>query len=136
MSLKDIVVKTRPVVVDGGKFTVRGITIADLTDLSKNYTKELGTLLDTKGDISALIGGSPDFVAALIAAASGEPECVAEAKSLPAGIQLSTLMTIWELSAISEEDLGNALRGVVRFLQTLNEAIVTQRADSADTKKT
>lgn len=123
MGLRDIAPVREQVEVPGGAFEVGGLSLEDLARLMKDHVEELKLLVEGNVDFVALLKDSPDFVAAVIACAAGEPDATDNAKALPAGAQLIAVQKIWDLTAVDSAQLGKMLRGLLSGLGSLNSSL-------------
>ncbi len=113
---------------------VHALTLMDLSRLITEYRNEMATLLSNENGnvLESLIINSPKFIASVISLAIHEPQ-IERLQSLPIGIQLDFIMTAWELSRITPEQLGKVIRVVTQGIQRINIQIKTPLPDSVKT---
>jgi len=113
---------------------VHALTLMDLSRLITEYRNEMSILLSNENGnvLESLIINSPKFIASVISLAIHEPQ-IERLQSLPIGIQLDFIMTAWELSRITPEQLGKVIRVVTQGIQRINIQIKTQLPDSVKT---
>jgi radical SAM superfamily enzyme len=94
--------------------TVHALTLTDFATLFTQYRDEMLNLME-KADFSEFVVSSPKFIATIIGLATRSPSD--QLVNLPAGIQLNFLVTTWELSQVTPEQLGKVLTGVIQGIQ-------------------
>lgn len=138
--------KTETVHYPGGEFAVRGLSFEDISVLVREYYPALETLWtryvtestvasvaentrlpddlsDIRGVIMDTLEIAPGLVATIIARASGEPDNLAAARAMGAGIQIDAITRIVTLTLESEGGPGNLmerLSGLANGLTRLN----------------
>jgi hypothetical protein len=113
---------------------VHALTLMDLSRLITEYRNEMATLLSNENGnvLESLIINSPKFIASVISLAIHEPQ-IERLQSLPIGIQLDFIMTAWELSRITPEQLGKVIQVVTQGIQRIEAQITTPLPDSVKT---
>lgn len=113
---------------------VHALTLMDLSRLITEYRNEMATLLSNENSnvLESLIINSPKFIASVISLAIHEPQ-IERLQSLPIGIQLDFIMTAWELSRITPEQLGKVIQVVTQGIQRIEAQITTPLPDSVKT---
>ena len=113
---------------------VHALTLIDLSRLITEYRNEMATLLSNENGnvLESLIINSPKFIASVISLAIHEPQ-IERLQSLPIGIQLDFIMTAWELSRITPEQLGKVIQVVTQGIQRIEAQITTPLPDSVKT---
>jgi hypothetical protein len=127
--LQDFVPETTPVIYkDGELFHVGGLCLADIVALQKDYLEELKVVFGEGGEdqLQKLLTQAPTFVAQVILhTAQGEentPENLAIIQRLPVGVQLAALISIFNLTYLSAEDLGNVCKVVLNTVAVAMES--------------
>lgn len=136
MSLSDFQVPTESVALPGGNsFTVRGLSVDDITQLVNAHRPALEAIFnkfEEQGDLSlemtativeGMISSFPGFVAQAIALAADEPGEGAKVRKLPVSIQVEAVERIGRLTFISEGGLKNVLATVVKIIQGGRESV-------------
>lgn len=113
---------------------VHALTLMDLSRLITEYRNEMSILLSNENGnvLESLIINSPKFIASVISLAIHEPQ-IERLQSLPIGIQLDFIMTAWELSRITPEQLGKVIQVVTQGIQRIEAQITTPLPDSVKT---
>ena len=123
MSLANLIEDKYDLTTSAGVVTLYGLSIEGLSVLLKDNKEELSALFEGTADIDDFLAKAPDFVAKMIAMGCREPDMVAVAKNLPMGVQLRAIEKIWELTAVSAEDLGKMVRSLVGGLQVVGKSL-------------
>lgn len=133
--LGEVVIKTAKVSLgDDDYIEVRGISLADITDLFQRHTGPLtkafddfmdnrmpGVALDmayVQGAIQDTLIDAPRLVGDLIATAMDEPENADHAAKLPTGVQIQALFAIAQLSITTEAELKKVIGVVTTLIQS------------------
>lgn len=115
--LKDIVVSTTTIEVDKKQsFEVGGLTLTDLGSLVKEYYEPLNKLMEGKLDMTALPEQYPEFMAKVVACASGEPAEFKTVMSLSFPTQLLAFEACWDLTVpnyAALEKLVARIKGII-----------------------
>lgn len=113
---------------------VHALTLMDLSRLITEYRNEMAVLLSNENGnvLESLIINSPKFIASVISLAIHEPK-IERLQLLPIGIQLDFIMTAWELSRITPEQLGKVIQVVTQGIQRIEAQITTPLPDSVKT---
>jgi hypothetical protein len=123
MGLRDIVPVTVPVKVgDKQEFQVSGISVQQLSSLLTTNKTEVNALITSGMDIKSAVLEYPEFVARMIAMASGDEGAIEQAKALPMGVQIDALSTIWELTIPDPSVVGKLLALVGVLVRKLVES--------------
>lgn len=146
MKLKDLRLPSADVsVADGGSFSVRGITLTDITVLLKQHSQALEVLFleaqggegiegvdQVRGLASGFLEKAPEAAAHIIALASGEdsPAVRAIAQALPFPVQVAALEQIAVLTFGQEGGAKKAAETVIRVLQGVTKFIGEAREPS------
>lgn len=140
--LKGLRIPTRTVsVADGVAITVRGLSFTDISHLVAEYAPAMkglfaelvsGGLEDVSSSdamkfASVLLKQAPDLAAAIIAHASGEPDSMEEANTLPFPAQLELLEAVALLTFATEGGAKKVLETVIRLAQGVNGLIADLR---------
>lgn len=141
-SLREVVTATRQIPLDGEDYIeVRGLSLADLTELFRKHTTVLTNKFDdvmaarqagvagidmdvVQTIVEDALVEAPSLVGDLIACAMDEPENAADAAKLRAGVQIQALMAIAELSITTEAELKKVLGVVTTLINTVTALIV------------
>lgn len=128
MSLKDIMIPEASVQAPGGGFTVRGLSLGDLTHILQLHSVEvsrvIATLEERKGTLGnelisemavGLIQSAPDVAASIIAIAAGEPDQEAKVRQLPFPVQMDAFEKIGALTFEAYGGPKKVLEAVVRL---------------------
>jgi hypothetical protein len=135
MGLKDLVFERHVIKTSGGEFSVRGLSLVDITSLFHSHRGELTALferfqtsggkkaisLDSASDIGAsLIHSSPMIAAEVIAIAASEPgefdeHALAIATALPLPYQLEALEAVAKLTFTADNPPKKVLAAIVRI---------------------
>ena len=125
MALSDLKLSSETVVTPGGEFSVRGLTIEDLTALFRRHSSVMSGLFDRMVsdpeaalEVSAVLGArlldeAPDLMVEVIAMAADEPERADVVRKLPFPCQVDALEKIGALTFASEAELKKALETVI-----------------------
>lgn len=129
MGLRDLVLPTETIKVPGGgDFTVRGLSMIDVSAILKLHGAALETIYlerivlgseDPENFNMAALGravmqAAPLAMAQAIAQASGEPDQAKKVASLPLPFQVEAMERILALTFVSEEAAKNFLGTVIR----------------------
>ena len=105
------------------KLNLRALSLGDIAELSQQCPNEMKAIIEDDSPLGGLIRKSPEFAARIIAFAANEPEGWQDALKLPIGVQIQALNTIWDLSALTEDDLGKFLTRIFLMLIKGTEAL-------------
>lgn len=106
-------------------FDVRGLSLDDVSVLVRAHSDSLNLLVTMAGETDSAFGSAaffmqavttaPNVAFAVIALAADEPQYSADARKLPAGVQIKALQ---EITRLTLEDIGGpkALVALVRNL--------------------
>lgn len=146
MSLNGFTPRTETVEFPGGEFAVRGLSLEDLTVLTRSYFDPLNSLFDKYvaeaaaaaidqkvadgkmglGDIKSValeaLEVAPGMLGDAIARAAGEPENAALARLLPIGVQLDAVEKIVRLTLEAEGGLGKLMERIQTLWTALTGA--------------
>lgn len=107
---KNLVFPTDTVEIGGQNFTVHGLSMRDIADLSATHAGEVRTVLQGGGSssgatiVNQLLRDSPVFVAKVIMIATRAPaEDLEHILLIPAGSQVLALKKIWDITAADPE---------------------------------
>jgi len=117
--LKDILHTAKETIGEGDQsFTVRALTLADIAALQTRHVDALTGMLESAapGD---MLARWPAACAAIIALAAGEPDAETEAGSLPIGVQIAAIESIWRLSRIDEVALGKLAGRIAKMMHQI-----------------
>lgn len=151
MSLKALKLPTEAVTLpDGESFTVRGLSLADITAIVRGRGPEFSLLFDTyrdktggdaaslddanMGDLGqSLIELAPDIASLVIAHASGDgdEEDYRIARRLPFPVQLDAIEKIGKLTFDAEGGPKKVVETVVRVLHGVTGLLTDLRASRA-----
>lgn len=139
MALADYQPETRVIPFSGGSFTVKGLSLSDITTLVHHHLPDLEALFDlgseviggrtelSEQDVSsiaiALVEQAPGFVANLIALASGEhadPKAISAAGNLPFPLQVVTIVDIADLTFSEVGGIKKAFALVTERMTAVN----------------
>ena len=133
MGLADYTPARETVEFKGGSMTIRGVALDDVALLMRGHLPDIDALVEifakqVPSEIEtvafaqhamALVREAPGLVANLIALAADEPDCVAQARSLPLPVQITLVEKIGRLTFEESggpknffESLGNLFRSV------------------------
>lgn len=110
MGLSNYKPESRQVVLQGGSFSVEGLSLEDVSVLVREHLPDLEGLFDIfqKANVSAstdlvpvvqsLVSQAPGFAANLIAIASREPDAAANAAKIPFPKQVEIILAIGDLT--------------------------------------
>lgn len=136
MGLADYQPETRVIVVKGGSFTVKGLSLTEVTTLIRYHLPDVEAIFDLgsevmggKADITeddlrrlaiAFAEQAPGFMANLIALASGDTseKAINGAQSLPFPIQVKALVDIAELTFDEVGGIKKAMESVAGLLKS------------------
>jgi hypothetical protein len=134
MKLSDIKIDTATVEVDARQsFEVRGITFADLMEMTKDHLPAMRTIFDTfmknrangavfgKEEVTGLLLDAvkefPELIFRAIAMAADEPDMVGLVKKLPMTAQLEAVEKICRLSLKTDADIKKFQETILRLIQ-------------------
>ncbi len=138
MGLADLVLPTETINVPKmGKFTVRGLSLPDLshimrlhgTALEAIYLENIVRNEETTDSFSmasignAVIQSAPEAVALAIALATDEPDHLAVARKLPIAAQAEAIEKILALTFYTEDELGNLIGAVLRGSESVQRVL-------------
>lgn len=128
MSLKELTIPSAPVQTPGGEFSVRGLSLDDLTYILQRHAVEVSRVISVieakRGEIGndliselavGLIQSAPAVVAEIIAVASGNPGEAAYARTLPFPVQLDAIEKIGNLTFEVSGGPKKVLEAVIRL---------------------
>ena len=128
MSLKELTIPSAPVQTPGGEFSVRGLSLDDLTYILQRHAVEVSQIVSTieakKGEIGndllsemavGLIQSAPDVAAEVIAVAAGELDQVTKVRMLPFPVQLDAMEKIGNLTFEVYGGPKKVLEAVIRL---------------------
>ena len=128
MGLKDLTIPSAPVQTPGGEFSVRGLSLEDLTYILQRHAVEVSQVIATieakKGEIGndlisemavGLIESAPGVAAEVIAVAAGEHDEVSKVRRLPFPVQMDALEKIGNLTFEVYGGVGKTLEAVIRL---------------------
>lgn len=110
MGLSNYKPESHQVVLQGGSFSVEGLSLEDVSVLVREHLPDLEGLFDIfqKANVSAstdlvpvvqsLVSQAPGFAANLIAIASREPDAAANAAKIPFPKQVEIILVIGDLT--------------------------------------
>lgn len=110
MGLSNYKPESHQVVLQGGSFSVEGLSLEDVSVLVREHLPDLEGLFDIfqKANVSAstdlvpvvqsLVSQAPGFAANLIAIASREPDAAANAAKIPFPKQVEIILAIGDLT--------------------------------------
>lgn len=128
MSLKNLNFASETIKTSGGEFTVRGLSLADITVLVRKHAQAMSEFFDKMKDgesldldNTAMLGGAlaeaaPELAAEVIALASGEPDAIEEARRLTFPTQVDALEKIANLTFDSEGGVKKVVEAVIRAM--------------------
>lgn len=140
MKLADYSPPTKAVPIgQGNTLVVRGLGLPDAAILVREHFPDLDGLwelisLSTGGNLTqegftslatALVSNAPGFAANLIALAAGEEDHADKAMTMPVGVQISALLTIFELTFAEVGGPGKALGVIADLLKKKAPTIKT-----------
>lgn len=136
MSIKDFQVPTESVSLPGGaSFSVRGLSLDDLTQLIQKHRPALESVFnkfEEQGDVSiemtaslieGMVSSFPGLVAMAIALAADEPDTVEKVMKFPTSVQIDAAEKLGRLTFASEGGLKNVLATVVKIIRGGRESI-------------
>lgn len=143
MGLADYQPEVRVITLKGGSFTVKGLSLVEVTALIRTHLPDVEALLDLatnvldgKTDLSeddigllsvTLAEQAPGLVANLIALSSGESDeaAVQNAYKLPFPVQVKVLMDIAELTFNEVGGIKKAMGSVAGLLKKMPKSLPT-----------
>lgn len=137
MGLRDLKLPETKIETPDGDFTVRGISLADLTILASTYMPQMVLIFNKvkdgadieQADVRRLIGelapAVPEMVAAIIALAADEfdEKGVENAGKLGFNVQIETLEAIFHNTFRSEAEVKKLVESITRMLVGATGAI-------------
>lgn len=124
--LKDIVISTKTIQVDKKQsFEVGGLTLTHLGVLAKENFEPLNKLMEGKLDLQNIDKEYPEFLAKVVAAASGEPDEWETVQKFPFTIQLLAFEACWDLTVPDYDSLKKLverIKGLIPALQVSKES--------------
>lgn len=134
MGLNNYTPERHEFVLKGGSFSVRGLSLEDVSRLVNHHLPDIealfdlftsGRSLDTDTDLRPLVMSvvreAPGFAANLIALASDEPESAQQAATLPAPVQIDAIMKIGDMTF---SEVGGIKKGMESIAALLTKANV------------
>lgn len=128
MGLKDLTIPSVPVKTPGGEFSVRGLSLNDITYVLQRHAVEVAQVISAvesnQGAVSnelvselavTMIQSAPSLAADIIAVAAGEPDQVATVRALPFPVQLDAIEKIGNQTFEVYGGPGKALEAVIRL---------------------
>lgn len=128
MGLKDLTIPSVPVKTPGGEFSVRGLSLNDITYVLQRHAVEVAQVISAveanQGAASnelvselavTMIQSAPSLAADIIAVAAGEPDQVATVRALPFPVQLDAIEKIGNQTFDVYGGPGKALEAVIRL---------------------
>lgn len=128
MGLKHLTVPEATVKTPGGDFTVRGISLDDISYLVARHGKAIGMLyskvegnsesdMDIGSVITPALQYAPELLADVIACATGDKDDAAIARSLPMPVQVDAVEKIADLTFSASGGFSNFVETVTRIVQ-------------------
>jgi hypothetical protein len=128
-TLKSFRVPRRDVPTSGGVFSVRGVSLVDLTGVFLEHRHEMSALYDRvmKGDISVdpetailqALASAPNVLASLIAHAVDEPDEAATVLTMPLADQIALSLVALQITFESGGGIKKVIETVIKSLQSL-----------------
>ena len=128
MSLKDLTIPSVPVQTPGGEFSVRGLSLDDLTYILQRHAVEVSHVISAieakKGDVDhdlisemavGLIEAAPGVAAEIVAVAAGELDQIDTVRRLPFPVLLDAVEKIGNLTFEVYGGPKKVLEAVIRL---------------------
>jgi len=152
MSLESLVINRRPILNSGGEtlFEVRGLTPFDIGILMQSYAVQMiaayGRVREAVGPgavstdevqslLTELIQTTPDVICGFVALAADEPDQVEKVKFLPLPIMLDALISVYELTFTTEEELKKFAAVILNAIEVMT-ALIQKQTTTKKTSKT
>lgn len=131
------------VTIEGGSFTVKGLSLEAISYLVQYHMPDLEAIFEMfqsvgnlddenmRPFVTALVQNAPGLVANVIAVAADEPDNAKEAAMLPAPVQIDTLLKIGDLT-FKDIGLKKSLETVAALLSKAKPEITKLKATKAE----
>lgn len=134
MGLNNYTPKRHAFDLEGGSFTVRGLSLEDVSRLIATHLPDLEALYDlfVSGKINSstdeqfenliktLVVEAPGFAANVIALASDEPDSAKQAALLPFPVQIEAITKIGDMTFTDVGGLGKGMETIAALLRKAN----------------
>ena len=146
MGLRDIGIPRTEIEVGSDSFSVRGLTISDITKAAFDYGPQMSILFgrvqseenltteNIRHAVASLGAEFPDMVAAAIALASDDysKEVIKIAASLPMPKQAETIEAIFVLTFTSEAEVKKLIELLARMILGVSGALTEMRLSASE----
>lgn len=144
MGLGSYKAPSHEVVLTGGSFTVKGLSLNDVSLLIHHHLPDIEALFDlftnakdvTDTDFRplavSLVSQAPGFAANVIALAAGEPDNAKAAETIPFPVQVDVLMKIGDLTFSEVGGVKKALESIVPLLASNKMLLAKAMTAKAD----
>lgn len=134
MGLQNYTPERHEFVLKGGAFSVRGLSLEDVSRLINHHLPDLEALFDLfagnkitnvseeqfRTIVVGVVQQAPGFAANVIALASDEPDSAKQAAKLPFPVQVDALMKIGDMTFADVGGLGKGLESIAALLSKAN----------------
>lgn len=134
MGLNNYIPQRHAFDLQGGSFSVRGLSLEDVSRLIATHLPDLEALYDLFASnkinstsdeqfenlIKTLVIEAPGFAANVIALAADEPDTAKQAAMLPFPVQIEALMKIGDMTFTDVGGLGKGMESIAALLKKAN----------------